>query len=91
MRHLRRIKQSSLVHGASDLIEIVPLSQPSGRSDCAGSKSITNRALVLAALGEGEILEERSGAKTRKSWSNACEKLVSFAGRSDLEECEPPN
>ncbi len=38
-----------------DLIEIVPLAKPV-RADITvpGSKSITNRALVLAALGEGE-------------------------------------
>jgi len=38
-----------------DLIEIVPLDKPV-RAEIAvpGSKSITNRALVLAALGEGE-------------------------------------
>jgi 3-phosphoshikimate 1-carboxyvinyltransferase len=38
-----------------DLIEIVPLAKPV-RADISvpGSKSITNRALILAALGEGE-------------------------------------
>ena len=38
-----------------DLIEIVPLTQPV-RADITvpGSKSITNRALVLAALAGGE-------------------------------------
>ena len=38
-----------------DLIEIVPLTQPV-RADITvpGSKSITNRALVLAALADGE-------------------------------------
>src|ERR1035438_8469089 len=38
-----------------DLIEIVPLAKPV-RAEIAvpGSKSITNRALILAALGEGE-------------------------------------
>src|ERR1019366_6483108 len=38
-----------------DLIEIVPLDKPV-RADVTvpGSKSITNRALILAALGEGE-------------------------------------
>ncbi len=38
-----------------DLIEIVPLREPvEARVAVPGSKSITNRALVLAALGEGE-------------------------------------
>jgi len=38
-----------------DLIEIVPLAQPVRATiTVPGSKSITNRALVLAALGEGE-------------------------------------
>ena len=38
-----------------DLIEIVPLTQPvRAEITVPGSKSITNRALVLAALGEGE-------------------------------------
>src|SRR5256885_10642982 len=38
-----------------DLIEIVPLAKPA-RAEIAvpGSKSITNRALILAALAEGE-------------------------------------
>ena len=43
-----------------DLIEIVP---PGGKVDATvvlpGSKSITNRALILAAL--GELVTERSG------------------------------
>jgi len=38
-----------------DLIEIVPLSEPiSAQINVPGSKSITNRALMLAALGRGE-------------------------------------
>src|ERR1035441_9600893 len=38
-----------------DLIEIVPLDRPvRAEITVPGSKSITNRALVLAALGEGE-------------------------------------
>jgi 3-phosphoshikimate 1-carboxyvinyltransferase len=38
-----------------DLIEIVPLDQPvRAQVTVPGSKSITNRALILAALGEGE-------------------------------------
>src|SRR5208337_3914805 len=38
-----------------DLIEIVPLDGPvRARITVPGSKSITNRALILAALGEGE-------------------------------------
>src|SRR5256885_9296390 len=42
-----------------DLIEIVPLDQPV-RAEIAvpGSKSITNRALVLAALADGEVTLE---------------------------------
>ena len=39
-----------------DLIEIVPLTQPvRAEITVPGSKSITNRALVLAALAEGEV------------------------------------
>jgi 3-phosphoshikimate 1-carboxyvinyltransferase len=39
-----------------DLIEIVPLDQPvHAEITVPGSKSITNRALVLAALAEGEV------------------------------------
>ena len=39
-----------------DLIEIVPLSQPvHAEITVPGSKSITNRALILAALAEGEV------------------------------------
>lgn len=39
-----------------DLIEIVPLSAPvTAAVTVPGSKSITNRAMILAALGEGEI------------------------------------
>ena len=38
-----------------DLIEIVPLGKPvRAEITVPGSKSVTNRALVLAALGEGE-------------------------------------
>ena len=38
-----------------DLIEIVPLEKPVwAQVSVPGSKSITNRALILAALGEGE-------------------------------------
>ena len=38
-----------------DLIEIVPLDKPvRAEITVPGSKSITNRALILAALGEGE-------------------------------------
>ena len=38
-----------------DLIEIVPLDKPvQAEITVPGSKSITNRALILAALGEGE-------------------------------------
>ena len=38
-----------------DLIEIVPLDKPVwAEITVPGSKSITNRALILAALGEGE-------------------------------------
>src|SRR6186713_1858469 len=39
-----------------DLIEIVPLEKPvHAQITVPGSKSITNRALVLAALAEGEV------------------------------------
>jgi len=44
-------------HALPDLIEIVPLTEPvSARITAPGSKSITNRALVLAALAEGETV-----------------------------------
>jgi 5-enolpyruvylshikimate-3-phosphate synthase len=39
-----------------DLIEIVPLSKPvRAEITVPGSKSITNRALILAALADGEV------------------------------------
>jgi len=39
-----------------DLIEIVPLAQPArAEITVPGSKSITNRALILAALADGEV------------------------------------
>src|SRR5439155_25795706 len=42
-----------------DLIEIVPLTAPvRAEITVPGSKSITNRALVLAALAEGETVLE---------------------------------
>jgi 3-phosphoshikimate 1-carboxyvinyltransferase len=42
-----------------DLIEIVPLAQPvHAEITVPGSKSITNRALILAALAEGEVTLE---------------------------------
>src|SRR5262252_8883339 len=40
-----------------DLVEIVPLDKPvRAEITVPGSKSITNRALILAALGEGETI-----------------------------------
>ena len=61
-----------------DLIEIVPLDKPvRAEITVPGSKSITNRALILAALANGEttlhgalwsedtqVMAECSGAKT---------------------------
>src|SRR5215467_1900835 len=42
-----------------DLIKIVPLNQPvRAEITVPGSKSITNRALILAALADGEITLE---------------------------------
>src|SRR5690242_5487122 len=42
-----------------DLIEIVPLAnQVNAKITVPGSKSITNRALILAALGQGETILE---------------------------------
>lgn len=42
--------------GLPDLIEIVPLTEPvEAEITVPGSKSITNRALVLAALADGEV------------------------------------
>src|SRR6266513_3605391 len=42
-----------------DLIEIVPLDKPvQAEITVPGSKSITNRALVLAALADGEVTLE---------------------------------
>ena len=42
-----------------DLIEIVPLEEPvQAEITVPGSKSITNRALVLAALADGEVTLE---------------------------------
>src|SRR5204863_8055522 len=42
-----------------DLIEIVPLDKPvRAEITVPGSKSITNRALILAALAEGEVTLE---------------------------------
>src|SRR2546430_9674280 len=42
-----------------DLIEIVPLDEPvRAEITVPGSKSITNRALILAALAEGEVVLE---------------------------------
>ncbi|HZF01190.1 MAG TPA: 3-phosphoshikimate 1-carboxyvinyltransferase, partial [Methylomirabilota bacterium] len=39
-----------------ELIEIVPLNQPvRAEITVPGSKSITNRALILAALADGEV------------------------------------
>ena len=39
-----------------DLIEIVPLDKPvRAEITVPGSKSITNRALILAALADGEV------------------------------------
>ncbi len=49
------IALSSLLMSLPDLIEIVPLDKPvQAEITVPGSKSITNRALILAALAEGE-------------------------------------
>jgi 3-phosphoshikimate 1-carboxyvinyltransferase len=43
-----------------DLIEIVPLEKPvRAEITVPGSKSITNRALILAALADGEVTLDR--------------------------------
>src|SRR6185369_16275764 len=48
---------SFLVMSLPDLIEIVPLDKPvRAEITVPGSKSITNRALILAALAEGETM-----------------------------------
>ena len=54
-----------------DLIEIVPLAkQVEARITVPGSKSITNRALILAALGQGETILESA------LWSEDTEVMV---------------
>ncbi len=54
-RATRRRSKGVLRMPLPDLIEIVPLDRPvRAEITVPGSKSITNRALILAALGEGE-------------------------------------
>ena len=49
-----------------DLIEIVPLDKPvRAEITVPGSKSITNRALILAALADGEVDAHRRALERR--------------------------
>lgn len=75
-----------------DLIEIVPLDQPvRAEISVPGSKSITNRALILAALATGEI------TLTGALWSEdtqimtACLQKLGFEIRVELDPEEPCN
>ena len=60
-----------------DLIEIVPLTQPvCAEITVPGSKSITNRALILAALADGEVtLEGALWSEDTQVMTEALEKL----------------
>ena len=51
-----------------ELIEIVPLeTPPKAEITVPGSKSLTNRALILAALAKDDVtLEARYGARTHR-------------------------
>ncbi|MGB1724925.1 MAG: 3-phosphoshikimate 1-carboxyvinyltransferase, partial [Limisphaerales bacterium] len=53
------VRRMQIEMSLPDLIEIVPLSAaPEVEITVPGSKSITNRALILAALAEGEVTLE---------------------------------
>lgn len=72
-----------------DLIEIVPLAQPvCAAITVPGSKSITNRALILAALAEGEV------TLTGALWSEDTQvmvealKVLGFAVKVELDAAE---
>jgi 3-phosphoshikimate 1-carboxyvinyltransferase len=72
-----------------DLIEIVPLDKPvRAEITVPGSKSITNRALVLAALSEGEkILHGALWSEDTQIMTEALEKLgVQISVEPDPEE-----
>src|SRR6185436_14077898 len=60
-----------------DLIEIVPLDKPvRAEITVPGSKSITNRALILAALADGEItLEGALWSEDTQVMTEALQKL----------------
>src|SRR5215469_4675012 len=55
MRSLRPLREANAMP-LPDLIEIIPLDKPvRAEITVPGSKSITNRALILAALADGEV------------------------------------
>ncbi|MCS7090670.1 MAG: 3-phosphoshikimate 1-carboxyvinyltransferase [Verrucomicrobiota bacterium] len=69
-----------------EVIEIEPLSGPvAARVTVPGSKSITNRALILAALGEGKI------TLTGALWSEDTSVMVVALRRLGFELCVEPD
>lgn len=75
-----------------DLIEIVPPSAPSGaRITVPGSKSITNRALLLAALARGEVILRGALWSDDTEVMVDCLRRLGFAIHVEPEPDEPAN
>ncbi|HRZ93970.1 MAG TPA: 3-phosphoshikimate 1-carboxyvinyltransferase, partial [Candidatus Paceibacterota bacterium] len=78
--------------GWPDWIEIIPLAGPvSAQVTVPGSKSITNRALVLAALAEGEtILEGALWSEDTRVMAQALQ-AIGFRVAVESDPAEPAN
>src|SRR5258706_12335212 len=77
VRGMISIRSGKAAMSLPDLIEIIPLTEPiRAQITVPGSKSITNRALILAALAEGEtILKGALWSEDTQVMVNALRKL----------------
>ena len=75
-----------------DLIEIVPLDQPvRAEITVPGSKSITNRALILAALADGEVILKGALWSEDTQIMVACLQELGFMVNAEPDPAEPCN
>src|SRR6478752_7001169 len=75
-----------------DLIEIVPLDKPvRAEVTVPGSKSLTNRALILAALADGVVTLRGALWSEDTQAMTHCLKTLGFAVRVEADETEPAN
>ena len=75
-----------------ELIEIIPLSQPvRAEISVPGSKSITNRALILAALADGEVMLNGALWSEDTQVMVECLQELGFMVNVDADPAEPCN